>query len=135
MTKIANVAFFPAGSLTFDGDDYTAAVDSCTLTPTTPVTALTDVSGQTTHVAGIPVWALAVSNVQDTTTNKSLTLKLIEWAGQIKPVTYTPKDGGKSFAVNVVIVPIAIGGAGGAVAKSSGTFQCNGQPTITPAAA
>lgn len=135
MAAIAVAAFFAAGTIDIDNDTYTASVDSCTLTPTTPVTPTTLIDGTTVHVAGVPVWALALSNLQDTTTDKSLSLKLIEWVGQEKTVKYTPKTGGKTFTVKVVIVPGVIGGAGGALAKSTVTLQCNGQPTITPAAA
>ncbi|SDO77616.1 hypothetical protein SAMN04487848_2053 [Microbacterium sp. ru370.1] len=135
MADIATVAFFPAGKVAFEADDYTSAVDSCTLTPTTPVTPVTLVSGETVHVAGVPVWALALSNLQDLTTAKSLSLQLIAWAGQVKTVKYTPNNGGKSFTVKVVIVPGMIGGAGGALAKSTVTLQCNGQPVIDAAAA
>jgi len=135
MAKIPNTAFFPAGTFEIENSEYTAAVDSCTLTPTTPVTPITDVSGETTHVAGVPVWALAVSNLQDTSSLTALTMKLIEWVGQVKTIKYVPKSGGKGFAVKVVIVPGAIGGAGGAVAKSTVTFPCNGQPVILDAAA
>lgn len=130
MADIATAAFFPAGKIAFEADDYTSTVDSCTLTPTTPVTPITLVSGETVHVAGVPVWALALSNLQDVTTAKSLTLQLIEWVGQVKTVKYTPNTGGKSFTIKVVIVPGVIGGAGGAVAKSTVTLACNGQPVI-----
>ncbi|KQR86830.1 hypothetical protein [Microbacterium sp. Leaf179] len=135
MVAIANESFFPAGSLAFDNDDYTAAVDSCTLTPTTPVTPVTLISGETVHIAGVPVWALAVSNLQDVSSDKALSLKLIEWVGQVKTAKYVPKVGGKTFTVKVVIIPGMIGGAGGALAKSTTTLPCNGQPVIAPAAA
>lgn len=132
MAKIVNAAFFPAGTISIGTDEYTAAIDSATLTPTTPTTTINDIGGGVTPVVGVPVWALALSVVQDLTTANSLSQYLIANVGQTKTVTYKPQAGtsSKTFTVSVVIVPAAIGGAGGSVAKSTVTLPVAGQPSI-----
>lgn len=133
MAKIENTAFFPAGTISIDADEYTAAIDSAVLTPTTPQTVINDIGGGVTTVTGVPVWSLALSVVQDLVTLNSLSRYLIANAGQIKPLTYKPQAGetADTFTINVVIIPAAIGGAGGSVAKSTVTLPCNDQPTIS----
>lgn len=132
MVKIANAAYYPAGTVTIGTDEYTAAIDSAVLNPTTPQTVINDIGGGVTVATGVPVWALALSVVQDLVTANSLSQYLIANAGQVKPLTYKPQAGtdAKTFTVSVVIIPGGIGGAGGSVAKSSVTLPVNGQPTI-----
>lgn len=133
MPKIANAAFFPAGTISIGADEYTAAITGAVLTPTTPTAAITDISGTTTHVAGTPVWALQLNFSQDLATASSLSQYLIANAGTKKAVTYKPQAGAtsKSFALNALILPAPIGGTGGAVASSQVTLPIDGQPTIT----
>lgn len=133
MANIPVVHFYASGTLSIGADEYTAAIDSAMLTPTTPVTVFTDISGDSTPVAGKPTWVLGLSVAQDLITDGSLSLYLIEHAGEIKPVTFTPEEDGASFAVDVLIIPGAIGGAGGSLAKSTVNLNCAGQPAITPA--
>lgn len=132
MTTVPNTAYYPAGIIDIDGDDYHAAIDSATLTPTTPMTTITDIGGGVTPVVGVPTWALAISVVQDLTTADSLSQYLIANGGQTKTVVYKPQAGStsKTFTVSVVIIPAAIGGAGGSVAKSTVTLPVSGQPII-----
>lgn len=131
MAKIANAAYYPAGTISIGTDEYTAAIDSAVLTPTTPSTVINDVGGGVTTVTGVPVWTLVLSVVQDLVTANSLSQYLIANTGAVKAVSYKPQAGtnAKTFTVNVIIIPAPIGGAGGAVAKSSVTLPVNGQPT------
>lgn len=132
MAKIANAGFFPAGTLSIATDEYTLAIESAMLTPTTPTTVINDIGGGVQVAAGVPVWALAIGLIQDLITATSLSQYLIANAGQVKSVTYKPQAGAtaKTFTLNVLIIPAPIGGAGGSVAKSSVTLPVVGQPTI-----
>ncbi|QOC24397.1 hypothetical protein IC744_14020 [Microbacterium hominis] len=130
MVEIANAAFFPAGTITIGTDSYKSAILSATLTPTTPTEVLRDIGGGITTVAGTPEWALGLNLAQDLKTANSLSQYLIANAGTKKTIVYTPQTGGKGFTVTALILPAAVGGAGGAAAKSDVTLPCDGQPTI-----
>ncbi|SDP07240.1 hypothetical protein SAMN04487788_1942 [Microbacterium testaceum StLB037] len=132
MPKITNTGYYPAGTLSIGTDEYTLAIDSAVLTPTTPTTVINDIGGGVQQIAGIPVWALALSIVQDLATASSFSQYLIANAGQIKSATYKPQAGAtsKTFTLNLLIIPASIGGAGGSVAKSTVTLPVSGQPTI-----
>lgn len=132
MAKITNAGYYPAGTLSIGTDEYTLAIDSATLTPTTPVTVINDIGGGVQAVAGVPVWALALSLIQDLATASSFSQYLITNAGQVKTATYKPQAGAtsKTFTLSILIIPAAVGGAGGALAKSTVTLQVIGQPTI-----
>lgn len=133
MAVIPVVHFYASGTLSIGTDEYTAAIDSAMLTPTTPITVFTDISGESKPVAGKPTWILGVSHAQDLITEDSLSQYLLEHAGEIKPVTFAPEEDGASFAVDVLIIPSAIGAAGGSLAKSTVNLNCVGQPALTPA--
>lgn len=130
MAEIANAAFFPAGTILIATDGYKAAIESATLTPTTPTETFRDVGGGITQVAGAPAWELAISLAQDWKTATSLSQYLITNQGTKKTVVYTPQTGGKGFTIQALIVAGAAGGAAGGVAKASVTLPCDGQPVI-----
>lgn len=132
MAKITNAAYFPAGTVSIGVDEYTTAIESCILDPKTPVTVINDVGGGVNAVAGVPVWTAVLAILQDLITASSLSQYLIANAGQVKTLAYRPQagTGAKTFTVSVLIVPGAIGGAGGALAKASVTLQVIGQPVI-----
>jgi len=125
--------YFPNGSITIDGDAFTAEVSSAILTPTAPTSSFTDIGGNTTKSVGDPDWSLALTIGQDLVTDGSLSVYLIEHHGEVKDVVFTPQAGGRSFTVEALIVAGAIGGASGAQATSQVTFPVNGQPTLAPA--
>lgn len=130
MPEIANAAYFPAGTINIGTDGYKAAIESAVLNPTTPTATIRDIGGGVNNVAGTPEWDLTLGLVQDLVTTSSLSQYLIANVGTKKTVVYTPKTGGKGFTVSVLIVPGAIGGKGGEVAKSTVKLLVDGQPTI-----
>lgn len=130
MPEIANAAFFPAGTILIGTDGYKAAIESAVLTPTTPTEKFRDIGGGIQVVSGATEWELTISLAQDLKTANSLSQYLITNQGTKKTIVFTPQATGKAFTVTALIVPGAVGGAGGGIAKSSVTLPCDGQPTI-----
>lgn len=134
MPSIANAAYFgTTGSLTVEGDDYTAAVTSCALVPTAPTAAVTDIGGGVTQFAGANTWVAQVGYNQDWKTPASLSQKLIEWHGQIKTFTYTPDDGGQVATFSARVLAGQFGGAAAAIHQATVNLPINGQPAFAPA--
>ncbi len=130
MPDIANAAFFPAGTILIGTDGYKAAIESAVLTPTTPTEVIRDIGGGITNIAGMPVWDLTLSIMQDLKTTNSLTQYLITNQGTKKTIVYTPLATGKSFTVTALIIAGAVGGPANSIAKSSVKLPVDGQPTI-----
>lgn len=132
MAKINNAAYFPAGTVSLGADEYTAAIESCMLNPATPVAVINDVGGGVQAVSGVTVWTVVLAMLQDLITASSLSQYLIANSGKVVDLAYKPQSGtgAKTFTIKVLIVPGAIGGAGGSVAKASVTLQGVGQPAI-----
>lgn len=134
MPSIANAAYFgTTGSLTVEGDDYTAAVTSCALVPTAPTAAVTDIGGGVTQFAGANTWVAQVGYNQDWKTPASLSQKLIEWHGQSKTFTYTPDDGGQVATFSARVLAGQFGGAAAAIHQATVNLPINGQPAFAPA--
>lgn len=115
-------------------DNYEAHVSRAVLTPTTPTAVWKGMTPTAHHnLVGTPTWALELDFAQDHETASSMSLYLAANVGQVKAVTLEPKKGGSSFAVNVVIVPGAIGGALDSVATATVSLPVNGQPVRTAA--
>ena len=130
MPEIVNAAFFPAGTILIGTDGYKAAIESATLTPTTPTEKFRDVGGGIQTVSGAPEWDLTITLAQDLKTASSLSQYLITEQGKKKIVVFTPQTGGKGFTITALIIAAGVGGAANAVAKSSVTLPCDGQPVI-----
>jgi len=93
------------------GVKFTPSSTAATWTGLTPTAVFSEQSTAT--------WICALDYVQDWETPGSLSQFLHDHAGENVPVVFAPKDGGRSIAANLVIVPGEIGGAGGAFATSS----------------
>lgn len=131
MPTIANAAYFgTTGSLSVDSDDYTAAVTSCALVPTAPSQTVTDIGGGVQAFVGANAWQAQVGYNQDWTTTGSLSQKLIEWHGQVKPFTYTPEDGGQVATFSARVRAGQVGGAASSLHAATVNLDIIGQPTF-----
>lgn len=124
-----NAAYFgTTGTLSVAGDDYTAAVTSCGIVPTTATASTTDIGGGVTQFVGQAVWQAQLGYNQDWKTPGSLSQKLIEWHGQIKTFTYTPDSGALPVTFDARCIAGQIGGAGQAIHAATVNLPVNGQP-------
>lgn len=133
-TVTAAPYFQTTGSITIDGDDYTAAISAAALVPTTPTETFNDIGGGVTPVAGSPAWMLQVTVAQDWATVGALAQKLITWNGLSKEVVFTPKSGGVGFTIDALMIAGQVGGNARTIPTSAVSMPCVGQPTWTPAA-
>lgn len=116
------------------GDEFAAAIQSMTLTPSTTIVKEKGLRpGSVFSFASDPEWDLEVSYMQDWSDEDSLSFYLFNHSGETVPAVIEPEAGGLSVAVNVTIVAGAIGGALDAVAKATVTLGVTGQPVLTPA--
>jgi hypothetical protein len=122
-------------------DAYEKHVSQAELRPSTKVEKLTW-QGMTPAAkfseAGTPEtsWDLIISYAQDWETPNSLSQYLLTNSGQTKTVVLQPKRGagGKTFTVDVTIVPGPVGGNVNTVAVGSVTMPCDGDPVPGAAA-
>lgn len=122
--------------LTIGADTYEKHVSQAELRPETKIEKLTwqGMTPAAKHAeAGTPetTWSLILTYAQDWDTVNSLSSYLLANAGQAKTVTLQPKKGtgGKTFTVDVTIVPGPIGGNVNTVAVGTVTMPVDGEPT------
>ena len=105
---------------TVDSLEYKRHVSGVTFTPTSSAATWTGLTPTATFSdQATPTWVCAIDYVQDWETEDSFSQFLFDHAGESVPVVFAPKTGGRKVSANLVIVPGAIGGAGGAFATSS----------------
>lgn len=133
MPTIKNVAYYNSrGAVIIDGNLH-EGISNFTLTPTTPTEQFVDIGGRVQTVSGEPTWKCDFDFPQDFTTPGSLSLKSIEWAGQLKQISYVPGDGTVGFTVAVHFQPAKIGGAARSIPTSTLSLDVDGQPVQVPA--
>lgn len=123
--------------LTLGGNGYAASVNSVEIAPNGGqlVTFKGMKKGSVFNFPTEPTWQVNVGFAQDFETAQSMSLYLFENYGDTVPMTFAPKTGGGHWAVDVILVPGSIGGAGDAVATSTVTLGCAGKPEWVPAGA
>jgi hypothetical protein len=136
LTEILTDPFLvDAAALTIEADDYTSALNSAKLTPTTPLATFRDIGGGTRTVAGKPAWVFDLGAAQDWGPDSSLVHYLRINHGQTKTATLTPDDGGRSVTFTFVCISTDVLGAAGGIASSTVQLPVNGQPVWDPAGA
>lgn len=122
-------------TLKIAADNYEAAVNSVTITPTTNTTTFKGLTPTAVFKRNdAPDWTAEVQHVQDWETPTSLSNYLLAHAGETVEMVFEPDAGGPSVIVEVVLAPPSIGGAVGAFATSTVSMGVNGQPELVPAA-
>lgn len=115
--------------LSLGSDDFAAAVSSMTLTPSSSTVSFKGLKPTATYTdVTAPTWTCDVTFVQDWSTNTSLSYYLWTHQGETVNATFTPKAGGRSWTVKLVITPGAIGGAIDGFAEATVSLGVSGQP-------
>jgi hypothetical protein len=127
-TVVATPYFVGASTLTIDGDEFTTAINSGVLTPTTPTAEFVDIGGGTVNFTGDPTWVFDAGFAQDWTTDESFVHFMRINRGLKKEAKLTPVSGGRGVTFTIVCQPTAIGGGARAVATSTAQFRIDGQP-------
>lgn len=119
--------------LSFGTDDYAEHIASAALNASqsvehwqggTPEAVFADVSA--------PTWTLTIRMSQANKLNASLFEYLVTNAGTQTTCTMTPVEGGRSVAVDVVlVVPDTFGGDIGSWAEAQAVLGVTGQPVFT----
>lgn len=99
--------------LTVDGDDFTASVSEVSFVPEVDYEWLPlGFGGVQAPVPSGTRWVVMVSYAQDFDTTDGFTRYLYANAGQVRSLTFTPKDGATSaVSGDVLIVPGKLGGS------------------------
>lgn len=132
MANIIPVPLYMSNAtLKIAADNYEAAVNSVTLTPTVNTASFRGLTPSAIYKrTDAPDWALEVQFVQDWETPGSLSNYLLQHAGETVTVVFEPDVDGPSITVSAVLVPPTIGGAVGAFATTTVTMGVNGQPAL-----
>lgn len=109
-------------------DEYTAAVTSCSLTPSVPKGQVTDIGGGVQPYVGVPTWVADIEYNQDWKTPESFSQQLIAWHGQVKAFKYTPTDGGQVATFAALVEVGRMGGSGSALHNATISLQVVDQP-------
>jgi hypothetical protein len=123
-----------AAALTIEEDDYTSALNSAALNPTTPTAQFRDIGGGVKNVAGRPAWVLDLGAAQDWGPDSSLVHYLRINHGLVKTAKLTPVDGGRGVSFSFVCISTSVLGASAGVASSTVQLPVNGQPVWDAAA-
>lgn len=116
----------------FGATDYALAVQKAQLEPDVSVDTY-----KTLAPAGVysdvdtASWTLQLAGLQDYETAASLSRYFFDNAGTQVTATIEPVAGGTSWEVDVIIVPVTIGGEQGSFATFEAELAVVGQPTPT----
>ena len=118
--------------LTLGTKEFSTALDSITLTPTTTKLRRTAVNGVSKTRVPLPDWALALNYGQDFDST-GLSHELLTKHGQEVDFTINPLGAGELAEITgkVTLEAGAIGGAAKTIAASTVTLDVNGQPDFT----
>lgn len=111
--------------------DMRKHVDSVLLQPATSPLTWTGL-GKNSHTdPGSETWSAQLSYAQDWETPDSLSRYLFEHSGETVQGTFKPRSGtGPEFAVDLVLVSGAVGGAVNAFATTTVTLGISGRPVL-----
>lgn len=118
--------------LKFGTDNYEAHVSAVTLTPAYSTQTWKGADGTTHTAVGTPTYTLTLEYAQDWETTNSLARFLWDNRGEtLTGVEFSPLGAGDKFAVDIVVVPGAVGGAVDAIGTASTTLPVQGEPVYT----
>jgi len=122
MAEIAATPVFVNSPTKIGTNGQSAHITSATLTPSTRVTRYTDVTGKDRVVGATEVaWQLALSTIQDHAAATGLQRFMLDNIGTVLSCE-TEVPGGK-YAYKIIGSPLPAGGAGGALATGSMTYE------------
>lgn len=131
LVPLASAYSMNAANFTVAADDYSAAIDGVTFTPTTQSSTWRGISGNVRRGQAPSEWSLTLGHAQDLAP-EGLTRYLLDNDGQSKVVTFTPVEDGPSITATVIIAPGTIGGtAGPDTATGTATMAVDGKPAFT----
>lgn len=117
-------------TLTIGTDEFAGAVSSVALTPSTSVVTFKGLNPDATFTdVTAPTWTCDLTYAQDWDSTNSLSMYLFENAGETVEAVFAPKAGGRSWTVNIIITPGAVGGAVDSFATATVSLGVKGQPT------
>lgn len=119
-------------------DDYAAAVSAVAVVPQTSTKTFKGLKkGARFTKVVVDSWQCTLTLAQDWENATSLANYLFDPAneGQTKSATFRPVAGGVGFTVDLVIVPVQIGGNGGDYTSSQVTLGVEGRPVKVAAEA
>lgn len=120
--------FMREATLSVAADDYATAVSSITLTPSASVVSFKGLKPTATFTdVTAPTWTLDITAAQDDA-DDSLFMYLWDNQGETVEMVFTPRAGGRTWTVDAVITPGAIGGAVDTYGTFSVQLGVSGQP-------
>lgn len=116
--------------LTIGTNGYAGSVSSAALVPQTNIVTWKGMKpGKSYSFPTDPTWQLNLNFAQDWETANSLSLYLMDHAGElVEDCLLAPKSGGQAFNVDLILVPGQIGGDGDTVATAQVTIGVQGAP-------
>lgn len=117
--------------LTIGTDNFEAAVSNVTITPRTSTKSFQGLTPSARYTSVyVDGWDCQITLAQDWKNAASLANYLFDPTneGVTKTAKFVPVKGGPGFTCNLVIVPPAIGGAGGDYTTSQVTLGVSGRP-------
>lgn len=133
MAVVAAVPLFMSNAtLKIDADNYEAAVNSVTLTPSNNTATFKGLTPTAIYKrTGNSEWVCEIQFVQDWATVGSLANYLFTNEGLTKTMVFVPLLAGKTVTAQVTIVPGSIGGAVDGFATSTVQLLVSGKPVLT----
>ena len=116
-------------TVAIEADDYTTSVNQVILTPDTVAgwgRGLSEMDASP-HLVGVR-WSVAIGFAQDLATPGSLSVYLVENAGQRRRVQLTAA--GRTITVDALILPAQIGGVANQIPAAVVTMPIYGAPTL-----
>jgi hypothetical protein len=127
--------FLSNSTATIGTDNYEAAINSVTFTPSTSTVTFKGLKpGSVFTRQTAATWVCELQFVQDWETVGSLSNYLHANEGTSVTITFVPEDGGPSVTATVIITPGAIGGAVDTFGVATVSLGVDGKPAIAPAA-
>jgi hypothetical protein len=114
---------------------FSQHVSNVVCTPTSSTTTWKGMKPEAVfQFAGRALWSVALTFAQDWS-DKGLSKFLFDAEGDTVTLTFAPVTGGAGFAVSVIVVPGAYGGAVDSVGEATATLPVKGRPTLVTAVA
>lgn len=117
-------------TLIVEEDDYTASVNEVTIAPEVIWEWWERLSSPTVPVYLETRWTATIGYAQDLATPGSLTRYLLENAGAVRTLVFTPSAGGSSVSVEAMLVPGPIGGPSGQILTGTVTLPLFDAPVV-----
>lgn len=116
-------------------DNFESAIPSCKFTPTTSTSTWKGGTPADTFTAtGSPTWVCDLKFAQDWENEDSLSLYMLNHAGEEKEIEFFPNAIGPSFTADIILVAPEIGGDIDAWGESTVSCGVQGKPEFHAAA-